>query len=57
MSSNKYLPKKKKLAKQNRRTRWAPFWLIPKIFGLGRRVHPIRITAIKRHWRRTKIKL
>ncbi len=48
--------KKTRLAKKNRQTRWAPFWLIPKIFGTGRKVHPSRITSVKRSWRRTKLK-
>lgn len=52
-----YKPKGKKarLAKHARQTRWAPFWLIPRIFGLGRKVHPSRITTIKRSWKRTRI--
>ncbi|MBL7051603.1 MAG: 50S ribosomal protein L39e [Nanoarchaeota archaeon] len=50
------LAKKLRLAKKGRQTRWAPFWLIPKVFGKGRRVHPGRITTVKRSWRRTKTK-
>jgi ribosomal protein L39E len=38
-------------------TRWAPFWTVPKIYGKGKRVHPGRHTAVKRNWRRTKIKV
>mgnify|MGYP001564512086 CR=1 FL=1 len=57
MSSNKNLPKKLRLAKKKKQTRWAPFWLIPKVFGKGRRVHPSRITRVKRNWRRTKAKV
>ena len=56
MTRNKHFAKKKRLAKAGRQTRWAPFWLIPKIFGPGRRVHPARITSIKRNWRKTKAK-
>ena len=56
MSKNKNLPKKLRLAKKSKQTRWAPFWVIPKIFGPGRRVHPSRHTRIKRSWRRTKTK-
>ncbi|MBU0980740.1 MAG: hypothetical protein KJ709_08095 [Nanoarchaeota archaeon] len=48
--------RKQRLAKLARRTRWAPFWTVPKIFGQGRRVHPGRHTAVKRSWRRTKTK-
>jgi len=56
MTRNKPFAKKLRLAKRRRQTRWAPFWLIPKIFRPGRRVHPSRITAVKRNWRRTKTK-
>lgn len=48
--------RKLRLAKLGRRTRWAPYWAIPKKFGKGRRVHPGRITAVKRSWRRIKTK-
>ncbi|MBT3323828.1 50S ribosomal protein L39e [archaeon] len=50
------LAKKLRLAKKGRQTRWAPFWLVPKVYGKGRRVHPGRLTTIKRSWRRTKTK-
>ena len=56
MAKNKSLSKKLRLGKQNRRTRWAPFWVIPKALGKGKRVHPSRLTRVKRSWRRTKIK-
>ncbi|HLC22478.1 MAG TPA: hypothetical protein VJJ79_01770 [Candidatus Nanoarchaeia archaeon] len=48
--------KKTRLAKKGRQTRWAPFWTIPRTFGKGRRVHPGRLTHIKRNWRRNKTK-
>lgn len=48
--------KKMRLAKKGRQTKWAPFWTVPKIYGLGRRVHPGRHTAIKRSWRRNNTK-
>ncbi|MFH1592495.1 MAG: 50S ribosomal protein L39e [Candidatus Woesearchaeota archaeon] len=48
--------KKKRLNKKRKQTRWAPFWTVVKIYGRGRRVHPGRHTAIKRSWRRTKLK-
>jgi len=51
-----HLSRKKRLIKLGRQTRWAPFWVVPKINGLGRRVHPGRYTAGKRSWRRTKTK-
>ena len=50
------LAKKLRLAKKGRQSRWAPFWIIPKIYGQGRRVHPSRHTHIKRSWRRNKTK-
>lgn len=54
MSRYTHISRKKRLAKLNRRTRWAPFWTVPKIYGPGRKVHPGRHTANKRSWRRTK---
>ncbi|MEM4263753.1 MAG: 50S ribosomal protein L39e [Candidatus Woesearchaeota archaeon] len=56
MARYKHPSRKKRLAKAARRTRWAPFWTVPKIYGKGRRVHPGRHTAVKRSWRRTKLK-
>lgn len=44
--------RKIRLAKRGRQTRWAPFWIIPKIYGKNRRVHPGRKTYVKRNWRR-----
>ena len=48
--------KKARLRKAGRRTRWAPFWTVPKIYGKTRRVHPGRHTKSKRSWRRVKTK-
>ena len=56
MARTKSIGKKIRLAKAGRRTKWAPFWTVPKIYGKTRRVHPGRHTHIKRSWRRTKIK-
>jgi len=56
MARNKPKAKKLRLAKRKRQTKWAPFWIIPKIYRVGRRVHPGRHTYIKRSWRRDKIK-
>ena len=56
MARTKHPGKKKRLAKAGRRTRWAPFWTVPKIYGKSRRVHPGRHTTVKRSWRRTRIK-
>ncbi|HLA23301.1 MAG TPA: 50S ribosomal protein L39e [Candidatus Nanoarchaeia archaeon] len=47
--------KKAKLAKFNRRTKWAPVWAVLKKFGTGKRIHPSRITRHRRSWRRTKL--
>jgi ribosomal protein L39E len=51
-----HLSRKLRLAKLGRRTRWAPFWTVPKLYGKGRVVHPGRHTVVKRSWRRTKLK-
>lgn len=48
--------KKLRLAKKGRQTKWAPFWIIPKVFGKVKKVHPSRFTKVKRSWRRTKLK-
>ena len=49
--------KKIKLAKQNRRTRWAPVWVVIKKMGQGKKVHPSAVTHVKRHWTRIKLKI
>lgn len=56
MATNKHLSRKLRLIKLGTQTKWAPFWAIPKKFGKGRRIHPGRLTAVKRNWRRTKTK-
>lgn len=56
MARNIHFSRKKRLGKLSRQTRWAPFWTVPKIYGIGRRVHPGRHTEVKRHWRRVKTK-
>ncbi len=48
--------KKQRLAKKAKETKWAPFWTVPKKYGIGRKVHPGRHTAKKRSWRRTRTK-
>ncbi|MFH1425644.1 MAG: hypothetical protein ABIG28_02875 [archaeon] len=50
-------PKKIKLAVQTRRTKWAPIWAVLRRFGQGKRIHPSQMTAQRRHWRRTKLKI
>ena len=56
MARNKHLSRKLRLTKMGKLTRWAPFWAVPKKFGTGRKIHPGRLTATKRNWRRTKSK-
>jgi len=48
--------RKQRLAKAGRQTKWAPFWTVPKKYGKSRKVHPGRHTAVKRSWRKHKIK-
>lgn len=52
MGRNKSKAKKKRLAKKNKQTSWAPFWTVPKKYGEGRQIHPGRHTHVKRNWRR-----
>lgn len=49
--------KKVKLAVHGRRTKWAPFWAVIKKYGTGKRVHPSRMTSVRRSWRRNKLKI
>lgn len=49
--------KKVKLGVHTKRTKWAPFWAVLKRYGKGKRKHPSEMTAHRRHWRRTKLKL
>ena len=48
--------KKVKLHIANKHTKWAPFWVVVKKHGPGKRVHPSSVTKHRRHWRRTKLK-
>ena len=56
MSRNKPRGKKIRLIKKKKQTKWAPFWVVPKKAGRGKKIHPSRFTHIKRSWRRTKTK-
>ncbi len=49
--------KKIKLAVENRRTKWAPFWAVLRKYGKGKRAHPSQMTPLRRHWKRTKLKI
>jgi len=57
MNEKRLQQKKIKLSKANKRTRWAPVWIILKKFGKGKRVHPSAVTRVRRSWRRTKLKI
>lgn len=47
--------KKIKLAIAGKHTKWAPFWVVVKKFGQGKRIHPSATTRLKRNWRHTKL--
>ncbi len=51
----KHQQRKIKLAKEGRKTKWAPVWAVLKKYGLGKRVHPSAMTRHRRSWRRTKL--
>ena len=53
----KVYQKKVKLGVYGRQTKWAPFWAVIKKYGKGKRVHPSELTARRRHWRRTKLRV
>ncbi len=53
----KSYPKKVKLAVAERQTKWAPIWAVIRRFGTGKKMHPSSMTAHRRHWRRTKLKI
>ncbi|MBW3011817.1 hypothetical protein KY311_01400 [Candidatus Woesearchaeota archaeon] len=56
MARYKHPSKKKRLAKHSRQTKWAPFWGVVRKYGMARRMHPARITHVKRSWRRQRTK-
>ena len=56
MAKPKY-QRKIKLSKQNKRTKWAPVWVVLKKLGPGKKAHPSSVTYIRRHWRRTKLNI
>jgi len=49
--------KKIKLSVAGRRTKWTPVWAVLRKFGAGKRIHPSQLTAQRRSWRRTKLKI
>ena len=56
MATNKHPSRKGRLAKLGKQTKWAPFWIIPRIHGAGKKVHPSQHTEVNRSWKRTKTK-
>jgi len=56
-SRKKRYQKKIKLSKANKRTKWAPVWVVLKKLGPGKRAHPSSVTYIRRHWKQTKLKI
>jgi len=48
--------KKRHLDRAKRQTKWAPFWTVLKKFG-KKRIHPSRITHVKRSWSRNNLKI
>jgi ribosomal protein L39E len=54
---SKEYQRKVMLAVSQRQTKWAPFWAVVKRFGQGKKMHPSQMTARRRHWRRTKLKV
>lgn len=57
MREKRRYQKKIKLGKANKRTKWAPVWVVLKKLGTGKKVHPSSVTGIRRHWKRTKLKI
>ncbi len=47
--------KKEILAKQGRRTKWAPIWAVLKKYGRPVPGGAQQMTSVKRSWRRTKL--
>jgi len=49
--------KKRHLGKFGNQTKWAPFWTVLKKYGKGKKIHPSRLTHVKRKWSRSKLKI
>ncbi len=49
--------RKIKFSKAHKRTRWAPVWVVLKKLGAGKKRHQSSVTHVRRHWRRTKLKI
>ena len=56
MARNKHIARKRRLIKENKSARPAPYWAILKVFG-KRRVYRWRLNIhMRRNWRKNKIK-
>ncbi len=49
--------KKIALGTHTKHTKWAPIWALVRKFGKGKKKHPSEITAHRRSWRHTKLKV
>ncbi|NCC70852.1 50S ribosomal protein L39e [bacterium] len=56
MARHKHYAKKRRLIKANNNTKWAPYFAIIKKYGIGKKVHPSKLSQ-KRSWRRNKLKV
>jgi hypothetical protein len=56
-SNRRLYQRKVKYTVKGRQTKWAPFWVGLKALGKGKKVHPSKFTAIKRNWRKHKLKI
>lgn len=56
MSRYKHPSKKKRMIKAQSNTKWAPYFVIFKKFGIGKKMHPSKLSR-KRSWRLNKLKL
>ena len=56
-SMQKSYQKKIKLGVYERQTKWTPFWVVLRKFGKGKKKHPSEATAVRRSWRRTRLKI
>jgi ribosomal protein L39E len=57
MVIKKEYQKKIKLVKYTKRTGWAPFWVVIKKLGKGKKAHPSSVSHVRRHWRRNRLKI
>ena len=55
MARYKHPARKKRLIRAGRCVKWAPLFAVIRKFGVGKKIHPSRLSR-KRHWRRNTIK-